>query len=123
MDRIQAAFPDFRDHLEEIISEDDRTFTRLTYRGTHHGTVFGIPPTGRRVEYAGTAVSRFRGEKIAEVWVLGDVPGLLQQLRESASYIVIGPLVVVVPGCRPYRGPWDDGARAAPASCSSTPNR
>jgi hypothetical protein len=88
MDRIQAVFPDFRNHLEEIISEDDRAFAQLTYRRTHHGTVFGIPPMGRRMEYVGTAVSRFRGEKIAAVWVLGDVHGLLQQLRESASYIV-----------------------------------
>ena len=85
MDIIQAAFPDFNNHVEEIISEDDRAFARLTYRGTHHGTVFGILPTSRRVEYAGAAVFRFRGEKIAEVWVLGDVNGLLQQLRESAS--------------------------------------
>lgn len=85
MDRIQATFPDFRNHVEEIISEDDRAFARLTYRGTHHGIVFGIPPTGRRVEYAGTAVFRFRNEKIAEVWVLGDVHWLLKQLQESAS--------------------------------------
>lgn len=85
MDIIQAAFPDFTNHVEEIISEDDRAFARLTYRGTHHGSLFGILPTGRRVEYAGAAVFRFRSEKIAEVWVLGDVHGLLQQLRESAS--------------------------------------
>jgi steroid delta-isomerase-like uncharacterized protein len=85
MDLIQAAFPDFTNQVEEIISEDDRAFARLSYRGTHHGTIFGIPPTSRRVEYTGAAVFRFRGEKIAEVWVLGDVHRLLQQLRETAS--------------------------------------
>ena len=82
---IRAAFPDFTNHVEEIISEDDRAFARLTYRGTHHGIVFGMPPTSRRVEYVGVAVFRFRGDKIAEVWVLGDVHGLLQQLGESAG--------------------------------------
>jgi steroid delta-isomerase-like uncharacterized protein len=81
MDTIQAAFPDFTNQVEEIISANDRAFARLTYRGTHRGTVFGIPPTSRHVEYAGAAVFRLRAEKIAEVWVLGDVYGLLQQLR------------------------------------------
>ena len=81
MDFIAAAFPDFTNHVEEIIAEGDRAFARLTYRGTHRGAVFGIAPTGRRVEYAGAAVFRFRDGKIAEVWVLGDVHGLLQQLR------------------------------------------
>ncbi len=81
MDTIQAAFPDFTNQVDEIISDDDRAFARLTYRGTHRGTVFGIPPTSRHVEYTGAAVFRFRGERIAEVWVLGDVYGLLQQLR------------------------------------------
>ncbi|HWP47189.1 MAG TPA: ester cyclase [Candidatus Limnocylindrales bacterium] len=77
LDKIQAAFPDFTNHVEEIISEDDGAFARLTYLGT----ILGIPPTGYRVEYAGAAVFHFYGEKIAEVWVLGDIHGLLQQLR------------------------------------------
>jgi len=81
MATIQAAFPDFTNHVEEVISEGDRAFARLTYRGTHRGEVLGIPPTGRRVEYGGAAVFRFRDGRIAEVWVLGDVHGLLRQLR------------------------------------------
>lgn len=83
LDEIQMAFPDFTNHVEEIISENDRAFARLTYRGTHWGTIFGIPPTRRFVEYAGATVFHFYDEKIAEVGVLGDVYGLLQQLRGS----------------------------------------
>jgi steroid delta-isomerase-like uncharacterized protein len=83
MDMIQAAFPDFTNEVVEVISEGDRAFARLTYRGTHRGEVLGIPPTNRRVEYAGAAVFRFRQGKIAEVWVLGDVHGLLQQLQRA----------------------------------------
>lgn len=84
MDVIEAAFPDFVNEVNEIISEGDRAFARLTFRGTHLGTAFGIPPTGRRVEYAGAAVFRFRKDKIAGVWVLGDIYRLLQQLRAPA---------------------------------------
>src|SRR5207249_1116933 len=80
VDFIQRAFPDFSNHIEEIVSEGDRSFARLTYRGTHRGPVFGIAPTGKVVEYAGAALFWFREGRIAEVWVLGDVYGLLQQL-------------------------------------------
>jgi steroid delta-isomerase-like uncharacterized protein len=78
---IRAVFPDFTNIVEEIVSEGDRSFARLTYRGTHRGELFGIPASGRRVEYAGAARFRFRDGRIASVWVLGDVYGLLQQLR------------------------------------------
>jgi steroid delta-isomerase-like uncharacterized protein len=84
MDFVRHAFPDFTNRIEEIVSEGERSFARLTYRGTHRGELFGIPPTGRRVEYAGAALFHFRGGRIAEVWVLGDVYGLLQQLTGPA---------------------------------------
>ena len=80
VDFIQRAFPDFHNHIEDIVSEGDRSFARLRYTGTHRGEVFGIAPTGRRVEYSGAALFSFRGNRIASVWVLGDIYGLLRQL-------------------------------------------
>jgi steroid delta-isomerase-like uncharacterized protein len=81
MDIIQKAFPDFCNHIEETITEGDKSFARLRYTGTHRGTVFGIEPTGKKIEYMGAAVFTFRNRKISNVWVLGDVYGLIQQLR------------------------------------------
>ncbi len=81
MDIIQKAFPDFCNHIEEIITEGNKSFARLRYTGTHRGTIFGIEPTGKRIEYMGAAVFTFRNRKISNVWVLGDVHGLIQQLR------------------------------------------
>lgn len=81
MDKIRAAFPDFTNHVEEVISDGNRAFARLTYRGTHSGELFGIAPTNRRVEYSGAAVFHFREGRISDVWVLGDLHSLLEQLR------------------------------------------
>jgi steroid delta-isomerase-like uncharacterized protein len=81
VDFIQRAFPDFSNEVEEIISEGDKAFAKLTYRGTHRGEVFGIAPTGRLIQYAGAAVFKFRGDRIDEVWVLGDIHGLISQLE------------------------------------------
>lgn len=90
VDLVQAAFPDFVNHIEDIVTEGDRSFARLTYSGTHRGELFGIAPTGRRVEYAGAALFRFRDHRIAELWVLGDVHGLLRQLTAESDVIGSG---------------------------------
>ena len=83
VDFIQRAFPDFTNEIDDIISEGDKAFARLTYRGTHRGEIFGIAPTGRFVQYAGAAVFTFRGDRVAEVWVLGDIYGLIGQLKAT----------------------------------------
>jgi steroid delta-isomerase-like uncharacterized protein len=83
VDLVRAAFPDFVNRIEDLVSEGDRSFARLTYRGTHRGKLFGIAPTGRRIEYAGAALFHFRDRRIAKVWVLGDVHGLLRQLTSE----------------------------------------
>ena len=53
---------------------------RVTYRGTHKGERFGIAPSGKQVTYTGIAVFRIVGGKVADVWIVGDTLGLLQQL-------------------------------------------
>ena len=60
IDFIRRTFPDFSNEIEEIISEGDKAFARLTYRGTHYGELFGIAPTGRKIRYSGAAVFTFR---------------------------------------------------------------
>jgi predicted ester cyclase len=78
---IERVFPNFTNNIEEVISEGNKAFARVTYRGTHRGELFGIAPTGRRIQYAGAATFSFRGDRIAEVWVLGDIHNLMSQLR------------------------------------------
>ena len=81
MDTVRAAFPDFHNQIELVITEGHQSFAKLTYRGTHQGTLFGIEPTHREVHYAGSAVFTIAAGKIYDVWVLGDVYGLIAQLR------------------------------------------
>lgn len=82
VDFIQRAFPDFNDHIEEVVNEDDHSFAPLTYTGTQRAEVFGIAPTGRRVDSTGAARLAFRGDRIASVWGLSDIHGLLQKLED-----------------------------------------
>lgn len=83
-DRVRGAFDDFHNEIVELVVDDDRAAARLRYTGRHVGEVLGVPATGRSISYQGAAFFRAAGERIAEVWVLGDLEGLRGQLRAPA---------------------------------------
>jgi len=85
MRAVRQAFPDFHNHVEELIAENDRVVARLTYTGTHRGELFGIGATGRRVSYVGVALFRISEGRIVEGWVLGDIHGLMRQLHDDGA--------------------------------------
>jgi steroid delta-isomerase-like uncharacterized protein len=78
--KFRAAFPDLDHTLNEVLSTDDRLAYRWTNRGTHLGEFEGIPPTGKRIEFTGTTIFRFRDGKIAEEWTSVDLLALMEQL-------------------------------------------
>ena len=81
----RAALPDGRRTIEDLVAEGDRVVVRYTDRGTHRGPFFGVPATGRAVEYGGTWVLRMAEGKIAEGWHAMDTLGLLQQLGATIA--------------------------------------
>jgi predicted ester cyclase len=46
---FRAAFPDLKITIDALIAEGDKVCARATTRGTHEGTLFGIPATGKAV--------------------------------------------------------------------------
>ncbi|MFQ5605640.1 MAG: ester cyclase [bacterium] len=81
MEFVRKAFPDFHNEIDELIAEPGKVVARLTYRGTHQGKLFGIPPTNKKIAYAGVAIFYLSENKITEGWVLGDTLSLMKQLR------------------------------------------
>lgn len=84
MKHIRGIFPDLYNSIETLVAEDDRVAAQLTYSGTHRGEMFGIAPTERRIRYSGVGIFQIASGKIIEGWVLGDLAGLLLQLRPDA---------------------------------------
>src|SRR5689334_14996368 len=54
----RTAFPDYACTIEAQIAEGETVVTRWTVRGTHHGPLMGIPPTGKRVTLPGIVIDR-----------------------------------------------------------------
>lgn len=83
LNKIRAAFPDFHNHIEELIGEAETVVARLTYTGTHRGELFGLSGTGRKVSYQGIAIFQFREGKIVSGYVLGDTESLKRQIAPA----------------------------------------
>jgi predicted ester cyclase len=77
---VRNAFPDYWVRIEEIAAEDDRVGARITQGGTHTGEFFGIPPTGKEVQWTEMAILRIGDGKILATWFDSDIAGLMQQL-------------------------------------------
>lgn len=80
VEAITSAFPDRRFTIHDLIAERDRVVGRWTMTATHGGELMGIPATGRPVTMGGIDIARFEGGKIAEIWHIEDVMGMMQQI-------------------------------------------
>lgn len=77
---MRGGFPDIRWTLDEMIVEDDRVAARFTMRGTHRGTFFGVPPTGKPIEVQAMNLYCLSGGQFVEERGQPDMLGLLQQI-------------------------------------------
>lgn len=85
VDFVHAALDNYRCDIQEVIAEESRAFARVLFSGIHRADFFGYPPTFKRLEWTGAAVFAFREGKITNLWVLGDLHGLMEQLRRNAG--------------------------------------
>lgn len=73
-------FPDMSFTIEDLIAAGEKVAVRWTMTGTHQGVMFGVEPTGRRVELSAIEINRFEDGKLIETWTQNDQLGLLYQL-------------------------------------------
>ena len=77
---LQAAFPDGRLEVEDMIAEDDKVFVRARMTGTHQGEFIGLFPTGRSIKVGVADYMRFKEGMVVEHWGVTDTGAMTQQL-------------------------------------------
>jgi len=77
---VREGLSDYVCELQEAVVEGDRVFARMLFSGVHTGMFEGVAPTGARVRWAGAALFTLEEDRIRDLWVLGDVKGLHDQL-------------------------------------------
>ena len=76
-----TGLPDLKVAIEAIVADKDHVAASFIYTGTHQGIYFGVAPTGRSLRFTSCDIFRVQDEQIVEHWGMGDIAGVLAQLR------------------------------------------
>jgi steroid delta-isomerase-like uncharacterized protein len=77
---LRAAMPDLDYEIDDLVVGQDSVAVRATLTGTHHGDLFGLPATGKRVKVTQMTFERFRDGQIIAHHRLTDDLTMLRQL-------------------------------------------
>ena len=66
--------------LLELTAKDDKVWGIFRVVGTHTGSLYGIPATGRQIDVIEVGLWRVEDRVIAEAWYFGDELGMLRAL-------------------------------------------
>ncbi len=88
---VRGALSDYHCAILECVSEDAQAFARMRFSGMHTGQFRQFAPTGLPVHWSGAALFRFETERIAALWVLGDLAGLDRLLEHNERIQRAGP--------------------------------
>jgi steroid delta-isomerase-like uncharacterized protein len=77
---VNNAFPDLHNNIVDMVAEGDKVAVRFNVIATHKGEFLGIPPSGKKVSFGGTAFLTISDGKVSEEWATADMMGLMQQI-------------------------------------------
>ena len=77
---LRTPFPDLKLTIEEISTSGDKSWARITGRGTHQAPFMGRPPTGKAFAITVIDICRFEAGQIIEHWGVADRLSLMGQL-------------------------------------------
>ena len=85
VDAVHSALENYRCTIEELIADQRRASVRMLFAGRQCGPLLGMPATGRQVSWAGAGFFTMQANRIASLWVLGDIEGLKRQLAATGG--------------------------------------
>ena len=81
VDWVTGTFRQYTTDILAMIEEGDRVAGKMRFHGYHQRELFGVPPSGRHVWWTGMPIFTFEGTKIRDLFVLGDIHGLIGRLK------------------------------------------
>jgi predicted ester cyclase len=81
VDWVTGTFGHYKSDILVMIEEGDYVSAKMRFHGIHRKEVFGVPPSGRHVWWIGMPIFTFEGRKVRDLFVLGDLQGLIERLK------------------------------------------
>ena len=85
LEKVLVGIPDLNARIDDLISEDDKVYARLTVTGTNTGRFFGAPPTGRSYEASMFDYAKLEDGRIVERVQQSDTLSQLIQMYGGAA--------------------------------------
>lgn len=80
MDHLAEALPDLTLTVDDMVAEGEKVAVSATATATHAGEFYDVEATGERLEWALMLIARVENDRVAGIWVLRDVLGIMTQL-------------------------------------------
>ena len=82
---VRATLADYHCEILDCVTERNKAFAKVRFAGRHVAILRGFQATGKRVHWLGAALFFWQGNRINELWVLGDLGGLDGILQANAE--------------------------------------
>jgi predicted ester cyclase len=81
VDWVIGALGQYTTDILAMIEEGNRVSGKMRFHGYHRQELFGVVPSGRHVWWIGMPIFTFDGQKVSDLYVLGDIYGLIERLK------------------------------------------
>jgi steroid delta-isomerase-like uncharacterized protein len=79
---VRLAFSAYGCEVRDLLAQDARVAARIGFSGRHDaGPFLDVPPSGRDLAWEGVGFFTLEAGRIRHLWVMGDMLGLLGQLK------------------------------------------
>lgn len=80
---VTSALQNYTTDILVMIEEGNLVSGKVWFHGIQREPMFGHLPTGKHVGWLGAPIFTFDGAKVRDLFVLGDIYGLLGQIRDG----------------------------------------
>jgi predicted ester cyclase len=82
---MRDGIPDLKYEILDMVIAPDKVAIFLRVTGTHSGTLFGMPPTGKKIDVRQMQIEWIRNGQIWQHWRITDELTLMRQPASSSS--------------------------------------
>ena len=81
VDFVTGAFGQYTTDILALVEEGCHVSGKMRFHGYHRKELFGVPASGRHVWWTGMPIFTFEDGKVRDLFVLGDIYGLIERLK------------------------------------------
>jgi predicted ester cyclase len=84
VDWVTGALAQYTTDILALLEDGNRVSGKMRFHGIQRREMFGVAPSGRHVWWIGMPIFTFDGPKVRDLYVLGDIYGLIERMRGRA---------------------------------------